>query len=67
MTHCDCEQCKQDRELIELVREFMPLFMAIVRAQAMAAQTVSNKWRDGQGETAFRKMHEKQKVELTPA
>ncbi len=59
MTHCDCEQCKRDRELLEQVREFIPIFMAVMRAQAMAAQTVSNKWREGQGETMFRKMNEK--------
>lgn len=65
MTHCDCEECKRNRELLEMMSEFMPLFLAIVRAQAMASQTVANKWREGQGETMFRKANER-KDDITP-
>lgn len=59
MTHCDCEACKQDRELLDMMREFLPLFLAMTRAQAMASQTMSNKWREMEGETKFRKANEK--------
>ena len=61
MIHCDCPDCTRDRELLESMRELLPLLLAIARAQAMTAITVSNKWRDMEGETAFRKMNEKKR------
>jgi hypothetical protein len=64
VTHCNCDDCKHDRELLASVRELLPLLLAIARAQAMAAQTVANKWRDGEGETAFRKMNEQKKHDI---
>ena len=63
MLHCDCDECKRNRELLEMMREFMPLLVAITRSQALASTTVSNKWRELEGETAFRKMLEKRKTD----
>ncbi len=46
-------------ELENMLRELMRILLPIARAQAMAATTVSNKWRELEGETFFRKMNEK--------
>lgn len=54
MNHCNCEQCQKDRELLDMVKEVLPLLLVVARAQAMAATTVSNKWKEGEGETKFR-------------
>lgn len=54
--HCDCPECQKDRELLRMMREYLPLLMMIARAQATASQTVANKWRDLEGETKFRKV-----------
>lgn len=63
LEHCNCEQCQHDRELLNNLRDVLPLLMAVLRAQAMAATTVSNKWKELEGETEFRKMIEKKKSE----
>lgn len=59
--HCGCPECVKDRELLALMREIMPLLVVLARAQSVAAVTVSRKWQEGQGETLFRKIVNKQK------
>jgi hypothetical protein len=63
MNHCTCPDCTRDRELLNSVRELLPLILAVTRAQAMASTTISNKWKEMEGETEFRRMIEKRKTE----
>ena len=67
MNHCDCDACKRDRELLEMVREFLPLLMILARAQASASINVSHKWRDLDGEGMFKKLNETHKSDIIKA
>ena len=62
MTHCDCPECIRDRELLKTMRELLPLLLIMARAQAVASTTMSNKWRELEGETVFRKLNQKPAV-----
>lgn len=61
--HCDCAECKRDRELLDSIRDLLPLLVVMARAQAMASTTMSNKWRELEGETVFRKVTEGRKAQ----
>lgn len=61
-THCDCPECKKDRELLAMMREMLPMLIIFARSYAMASTTISNKWRDLEGETKFRMVIDKQKT-----
>lgn len=62
MTHCDCPECQKDRELLKELRELLPLLVFMARAQAVASTTISNKWRELEGETTFRRINEQVKT-----
>lgn len=62
MTHCDCQECQKDRELLKEIRDLLPLLVFMARAQAVASTTMANKWRDMQGESVFRRMKEEAKI-----
>ena len=64
MNHCDCDACKRDRELMEMVREFLPLLVILARAQASASINISHKWRDLDGEGMFKKLNEMRKGDI---
>jgi len=59
--HCDCDECRRDRDLLLLMREIMPLLIILARAQSVAAVTVARKWEAGSGETLFRRVLNGQK------
>ena len=64
-THCDCPECQKDRELLSMMREMLPMLIIFARSYAMASTTISNKWKDLEGETKFRMVIDKQKASTT--
>ena len=64
-THCNCPECQKDRELLAMMREIMPLLIIFARSYAVASTTISNKWKDLEGETKFRMVLDKQKAPTT--
>lgn len=61
-THCNCPECQKDRETLLLMREMLPMLIIFARSYAMASTTISNKWKDLEGETKFRMVLDKQKA-----
>lgn len=53
------EELARLTELENMVHDLIQILLPIVRAQAMASTTVSNKWRELEGETFFRDMNKK--------
>lgn len=66
MIHCNCPECTRDRELLESMRELLPLLMMLARAEVQAATTISKKWKELGGEASFREMIEKRKNDIIP-
>lgn len=66
-THCNCPECARDRELLLMMREMLPMLIMFARSYAMASTTISNKWRELEGETKFRMVVGRQKPPTTPA
>ena len=64
-THCDCPECQKDRELLAMMHEMLPMLIIFARSYAMASTTISNKWKDLEGETKFRMVIDKQKASTT--
>lgn len=61
-THCTCPECEKNRELLSMMREMLPMLIIFARSYAMASTTVSNKWRDLEGESKFRMVVDRQKL-----
>ena len=67
MTHCPCDDCKRDRELLESMRELLPLLLFMARAQVQTGTTIANKWKELDGEIAFREMADRKKRDIIPS
>lgn len=50
-----------------MMREMLPMLIMFARSYAMASTTISNKWRELEGETKFRMVVGRKKPPTTPA